>query len=433
MPDAVPDPGRRVVAGPGDLCEAGPVDPRELDVVVFGASGFAGRLTAEHLAAHAPAGTRIGLAGRSLERLTGLRGSLGPGAADWPLITADVDEPATLRDLAARTRVLATTVGPYLKYGLGVVEACASTGTDYVDLTGEVLFVRASLDHWADVARHTGARIVHSCGFDSIPSDLGVLMLSEAASADGAGTLEETVLVVRSAGGGVSGGTIDSARTLAMAVADDRSLLKVLGDPYSLSPDRDAEPDTPQPSDIARIRRSAGLDTWVGPFVMASYNTRIVRMSNALQDWAYGRTFRYGEEMAYGGDVLAPVRAAAVNAGLAAGVAAFAFGPTRAVVDRFLPKPGEGPSEETRRSGHFSVEVRSRTTSGATYGATVAADGDPGYQATSVMLGESALALVHDRGRLPDRAGVLTAASGIGSVLADRLRAQGFTLDVRRV
>jgi short subunit dehydrogenase-like uncharacterized protein len=166
---------------------------------------------------------------------------------------------------------------------------------------------------------------------------------------------------------------------------------------------------------------------------MASYNTRIVRLSNSLQDWAYGRTFRYGEEMAYGSDVLAPARAAAVNAGLLAGLAAFAFGPTRAVVDRLLPKPGEGPSEETRRNGHFTVEVRSRTTSGATYSAVVAASGDPGYQATAVMLGESALALVHDRDRLPDRTGVLTAASGIGSVLADRLRAQGFTLTVERV
>ena len=137
--------------------------------------------------------------------------------------------------------------------------------------------------------------------------------------------------------------------------------------------------------------------------------------------------------MAYGGDVLAPVRAAAVNAGLAAGVAAFAFGPTRAVVDRFLPKPGDGPDEDTRLGGHFRVEVRSRTTSGATYSAVIAAQGDPGYQATSVMLGESALALVHDRDRLPARAGVLTAASGIGSVLADRLRARGFTITVERV
>jgi short subunit dehydrogenase-like uncharacterized protein len=406
---------------------------RDLDVVVFGASGFVGRLTAEHLAAHAPDGTRIGLAGRSEERLAEVRASLGAVAAEWPLIVADVDDPASLAALAARTRVLATTVGPYLKYGLGVVEACASAGTDYVDLTGEVLFVRESLDHWADVARHTGARIVHSCGFDSIPSDLGVLMLAEAARADDAGTLEETVLVVRSFGGGVSGGTIDSARTMAMAVAEDRSLGRLLADPYALSPDRDSEPDTRQPSDAARIRHSSGLGTWVGPFVMASYNTRIVRLSNSLQDWAYGRTFRYGEEMAYGADVLAPARAAAVNAGLVAGLAAFAFGPTRAVVDRFLPKPGEGPSEETRRNGHFTVEVRSRTTSGATYSAVVAADGDPGYQATAVMLGESALALVHDRDRLPDRAGVLTSASGIGSLLADRLRAQGFTMTVERV
>jgi short subunit dehydrogenase-like uncharacterized protein len=409
------------------------VDTRELDIVVFGASGFVGRLTAGHLAAHSPRGTRIGLAGRSLERLAEVREGLGDAAGGWPLIVADVDDRATLESMASRTRVLATTVGPYAKYGLGVVEACASAGTDYVDLTGEVLFVRESLDHWADVARESGARIVHSCGFDSVPSDLGVLLLAEQAAVDGEGTLEETVLVVRSFGGGVSGGTIDSARTMSMAVADDRSLAQVLGDPYALSPDRDSEPETRQPSDVARIRHSPGLGTWVGPFVMASYNTRIVRMSNALQDWAYGRTFTYGEEMAYGGDVLAPVRAAAVNVGLAAGVAAFAFGPTRAVLDRFLPKPGEGPDERTRTEGHFTVEVRTRTTSGARYGVVIAAQGDPGYAATAVMLGESALALVHDRDRLPDRAGVLTAASGIGSVLADRLRAQGFSITVDRV
>ena len=222
--------------------------PRELDVVVFGASGFVGRLTAQHLAAHAPAGTRIGLAGRSLERLEEVRDSLGAGSASWPLIVADVDEPATLRALAGRTRVLATTVGPYLKYGLGVVEACASAGTDYVDLTGEVLFVRESLDHWADVARDSGARIVHSCGFDSVPSDLGVLLLAEAAAADGAGTLEETVLVVRSFGGGVSGGTIDSARTMAMAVADDRSLLKIARRPVR-----------PQPRPRRRARHRAAV------------------------------------------------------------------------------------------------------------------------------------------------------------------------------
>jgi len=158
-----------------------------------------------------------------------------------------------------------------------------------------------------------------------------------------------------------------------------------------------------------------------------------VRMSNALQDWSYGRTFRYREAMAYGDDLAAPLRAVGVSAGLAIGIAGLAFGPTRAVLDRFLPAPGEGPDEETRRNGGFDIEIRTRTTSGAVYRAVVAADGDPGYQATAVMLGESALALALDGDRLPQRAGVLTPASGIGVRLAERLRTAGFTLEVDRV
>ena len=166
---------------------------------------------------------------------------------------------------------------------------------------------------------------------------------------------------------------------------------------------------------------------------MAPYNTRVVRLSNALQDHGYGRRFRYREVMAYGDDLGAPLRAAAVSAGVAAGIAAMAFGPTRALLDKVLPAPGDGPDEETRRNGSFETETRTRTSTGAAYRCVIAADGDPGYQATAVMIGESALALVLDRDRLPDRAGVLTPASGIGAVLADRLRAAGFRIDVERV
>jgi short subunit dehydrogenase-like uncharacterized protein len=405
---------------------------RELDVVLLGATGFVGRLTAQHLAEHAPTGTRVALAGRSPSRLEEVRASLGDVAAHWPLLVVDTTEPEAVADMARRTRVVVTTVGPYTRYGMSVVEACAVAGTHYADLTGEVLFVRDTLDRWADVALASGARIVHSCGFDSVPSDLSVLLLAEAARADGAGTLEETRLVVRSFRGGISGGTIDSARALTQAVAADRSLGKVVMDPYALSPRREAEPDTSLPPDNAMIRRS-GTGAWVGPFAMASYNTRVVRLSNSLQDWAYGRTFSYGEELDYGHDLLAPARAAAVTAGLGAAIAGFAFGPTRALLDRVLPSPGEGPDEDTRRNGHFTTEARTRTTSGARYSCVMSAQGDPGYQATSVMLGQSALALALDGERLPVAAGVLTPATGIGDVLAVRLRDQGFTLVVGRV
>ena len=406
---------------------------REHDVVLFGASGFVGRLTADYLAAHAPSDLRIALGGRSAERLTAVREGLGEVAVDWPLVVADTTDADAVRELARSTRVVATTVGPYARYGLPLVAACAEAGTHYTDLTGEVLFVRDSLRDNAEAARASGARIVHSCGFDSVPSDIGVLLLAEQAKTDGEGTLESTTLVVRSMRGGISGGTIDSGRAMAEAIGADRSLAKVMIDPYALSPDRDAEPDAGPAPDAIRIRRDASVGAWVGPFVMAPYNTRVVRMSNALQDWSYGRTFRYREAMAYGDDLAAPLRAVGVSAGLAIGIAGLAFGPTRAVLDRFLPAPGEGPDEETRRNGGFDIEIRTRTTTGAVYRAVVAADGDPGYQATAVMLGESALALALDGDRLPARAGVLTPASGLGVRLAERLRIAGFTLHVDRV
>jgi short subunit dehydrogenase-like uncharacterized protein len=405
---------------------------RDLDLVLLGATGFVGRLTAEHLAEHAPAGARIGLAGRSAERLESLRASLGPSASSWPLVVVDTSDGAALDTLARRARVVATTVGPYLKYGLGVVAACAAAGTHYADLTGESLFVRQVIDRYAGSALGSGARIVHSCGFDSVPSDLSVLLLAEAAREDGTGTLEETRLVVRSFSGGVSGGTVDSLRTLAMAVAADPSLAQVLRDPYSLSPDRAAEPDVALPPDAVPVRRS-GSGAWVGPFVMASYNTRIVRMSNALQGWAYGRTFSYGEELDYGHDLLAPARAVAVSTALVAAAGGLALRPTRALLDRVLPAPGTGPDERTRTSGHFTTEVRTRTTAGVRYSCTIRAQGDPGYLATSAMLGQSALALALDGDRLPQACGVLTPATGIGDVLADRLRGQGFEIDVIRL
>jgi len=403
---------------------------RELDIVVFGATGFVGRLVAQYLAEHASTGVRIGLAGRSRERLSVVRDALGPRAERWPLMVADIRNPGSLAVLAEATRVVATTVGPYYRYGLPVVEACAKSGTDYVDLTGEVLFVRDSLDRYNELAASSGARIVHSCGFDSIPSDLGVLLLFERARADDAGELEDTTLVVTSMKGGFSGGTIDSMRASAEAVSADRQLRRVLADPYSLSPDRQAEPDLGAQGDAVGIRHDPELGVWVGPFVMAGYNTRIVRLSNALQSWSYGPRFRYRECMSFGTGAAAPVRGAALSAGLAGVVVGMGFGPTRAVLGRFLPSPGEGPSEESRRNGRFRMEIRTRTSTGARYRCVVAAQGDPGYQATSVMLGESALCLAFDRDRLPARVGVLTPATAMGDALVDRLRSAGFTLTV---
>jgi short subunit dehydrogenase-like uncharacterized protein len=405
---------------------------RDLDVVVFGATGFVGRLLAAHLAEHAPDGVRIGLAGRSEHKLTAVRAELPARARDWPLLVADAQDPVSLDRLAERSRVVATTVGPYARYGLPLVEACATAGTDYCDLTGEVLFVRQSIDRFHEVAVRTGARIVHSCGFDSVPSDLGVLMAAEQARADGAGELRDTVLHVVSVKGGISGGTIDSARAQLEAMSVDGALKELIADPYALSPDRSSEPELGDERDRLLPGRDPELDRWVAPFVMAPFNTRIVRRSNALTGWSYGRRFRYREVMGVGSSPLSPVLATGMTAALAAGMAGMAFAPTRKVLDRVLPAPGEGPSEQARRNGRFRVEVVARTSTGARYVATVAATGDPGYAATAVMQGESALCLALDRDRLPAAAGVLTPATAMGALLAGRLRHRGFEISVRR-
>ncbi len=408
-------------------------EDRELDVVVFGATGFAGRLVADYLAGHAPGGIRIGLAGRSARRLADVRAQLGAAAAPWPLLVADSADQVSVAGLARAARVVVSTVGPYRGQGLALVEACAAAGTDYADLSGEVLFIRDSIDRCHEVAAGAGARIVHCCGFDSIPSDLGVLLLHQAVRADDAGDLQDTTLVVTALKGGVSGGTLASMMGQQDEVRASAGRRRVVQDPYALSPDRPAEPDLGGEPDLEWVSYDGDLRMWVGPFAMAGINTRVVRRSNALQGWAYGRRFRYREVTGFGTGPGAPVLGAAAAAALKALAAGLAFGPSQAMLGKLLPALGEGPSEKTRRTGLFRMEIHTRTSAGARYVSKIEALGDPGYAATSVMLGESALCLALDRDRLPGRAGVLTPAAAMGTVLADRLRSAGQTLTARRI
>lgn len=410
---------------------------RKLDLVLFGATGFVGRLTAEDLAKNAPSATQIGLAGRSAERLERVRASLGGNAADWPVIEVDALDPSSVAALARRTKVVATTVGPYEQYGFPLAVACADAGTHYADLTGEVPFMHRTATELHEVAAASGARIVHACGFDSIPSDLGVLSLYEAARADGAEGLEETTYVVTALRGGISGGTLASAKNLFANMRTSPDLRRLVFDPYSLSPDREHEPDRRQPGwpkepDVRGVHRDADLDMWLAPFAMATSNTRVVRRSNALQQWAYGPRLRYREVMGFAGTA-GVAKASAATAGLASFAGAMSFGPTRALLDRVLPSPGEGPSEKTRTNGFFRIEIYAKTSDGRRYRARVGAKGDPGYAATAVMLGESALALASDGAKLPARAGVLTPATGIGARLIERLRDRDFTFAVDRL
>ena len=406
---------------------------RELDVVVFGATGFVGRLVAGYLAGHAPGGVRVGLAGRSQRRLADVRAGLGAAASAWPLLVADSADPPSLAALARAARVVASTVGPYRAQGLALVRACAEAGTDYADLAGEVLFIRDSIDHCHDAAARSGARIVHCCGFDSVPSDLGVLLLHQAARADDAGDLQDTTLVVTALRGGLSGGTLASLVGQQEEVRASAVRRQMVQDPYALSPDRAAEPDLGREDDLDRGRYDGDLRMWVGPFAMAGINTRVVRRSNALQGWAYGRRFRYREVTGFGASPAAPVLAAMTGAALKAAQAGLEFGPSRALLGRLLPAPGQGPGEKTRRSGYFRIQIHTRTSAGGQYLAAIEAQGDPGYAATSVMLGEAALCLALDQGQLPGRAGVLTPATAMGATLAARLRSAGHTLTTRQV
>jgi short subunit dehydrogenase-like uncharacterized protein len=411
---------------------------RDLDIVLFGATGVAGGLTARYLAGARP-GTRIGLAGRSAERLQAVRHALGEAGQDWPLIAVDTSSSEALEELATRARVMVSTVGPYGACGLPIVAACAVTGTDYVDLAGEVPFVRRSIDAHHGRAVDSGARIVHSCGFDSIPSDLTVYALHRQVVADGAGELGRTTYVLRSAAyaAGFSRGTVDTMVELMRAASGDPETRRLLDDPYGLSPNRSAEPDLGAQPDVS-LRRGVEIapelaGVWTSGYLMALYNTRCVRRTNALLNWAYGRRFRYEETASMGSSFAAPAMAAMTNATIASasrlgGAYLRMFPPGLLEILAARPK-----TVDDAKYGHYSVETYATTTGGARYVATMAQRGDPGYAATSVLLGESALALAFDRDHLSKRRGVLTPVAAMGDVLLERLPAAGVTLDLTRL
>jgi len=400
------------------------------DLVLVGATGFVGRLTAQHLARYAPPGTRIALAGRSAERLEAVRAELGGTASAWPTVVVDVTDDAAAASLAASAKVVVSAVGPYLRYGLPLVRACAEAGSDYADLSGETLFVRRSIDAAHEEAAATGARIVHACGFDSVPSDLGVGLCARQAAAEGQGSLTETVLHVRSMRGGISGGTVDSLRQQLLETAGDPAARALVGRAAALA-DGPQTAGVRRPGRAAAVQRDARSGQWQAPFVMGVFNRQVVLRSHALAHSAYGPEFRYREVVDTGRGPAGAARATALAGATAALVGGMAFGPTRALLDRVLPSPGAGPSGTTMANGRFTIEVDALTTTGARYRTTVAAEKDPGYGATAVMLGESGLALALDD--LPLRGGVLTPMVALDGALAERLRSHGFTITTERL
>ncbi|MEX2498506.1 MAG: saccharopine dehydrogenase NADP-binding domain-containing protein [Wenzhouxiangellaceae bacterium] len=406
-------------------------DAREFDLIVMGATGFTGRLVAEHLLArHGVGGTlKWALAGRSQEKLERVRAGLGGAAADLPLILADSHDRASLNSLVRKSRVICTTVGPYALHGSDLVAACCEHGTDYCDLSGEVPWMRKMIDQHAAAAEKSGARIVHCCGFDSIPSDLGVWFLQKSANEKFGKPMERVRLRVKAAKGGLSGGTFASMLNIVAESRRDEETAKVLKNPFALCPP-DARKGPRQPN-VGGPEFDAAIGSWMAPFIMAAINTRVVHRANALQDFAYGKGFRYDEAVLTGRGFGGRAKATMVSLGLGAFALGAAMGPTRALLQKIvLPKPGEGPSTEKRKAGFFNIIVEGRTSEGETLRARIKGDRDPGYGSTSKMIGEAAVCLARDIG--DDIAGGFwTPATALDGKLLDRLAAHaGVTFEI---
>ncbi len=418
-----------------------PLDERPFDVVLIGATGFTGKLVAEYFAEHAHAnGVRWAIAGRSRDKLESVRADLtarDESLAELPVHVADTSDVGALDRLVPKARVICSTVGPFIKHGVELAQACARHGTSYCDITGEPDFVRKIIDSCHDEARRTKARIVHCSGYDSIPSDLGTYMAwDHARRAHNEGLTWCKVFTGRTRGT-ASGGTASTMLGLMEAAKKSRDLRRLLLDPHGLDPERGKAPRDPFEDDQRGVRFDRDIGTWTAPFIMASINSRIVRRSHALLKDAqhpegYGHRFRYHEAMSFRRGPRGLFQASVLTAGIGGFFAAAAFAPSRALLERMvLPPPGGGPSREQIENGFFEMHVVAKSESGKRIRGRVAGTRDPGYGETAKMVGETAMCLARDRMRLDDRFGVLTPASALGMRLVERLRSAGMTFDVR--
>lgn len=402
---------------------------RDYDVVVWGATGFTGALVAEYLLQEYGVGKALhwAIAGRSEQKLGDLKDALGDTAAELDTILADSFDESALDQMAKRTRVVITTVGPYARFGSALVAACVSNGTHYCDLAGEAQWIRRMIDQHHEAASASGARIVHCCGFDSVPMDIGVWFLQEEARRRHGSYCESIALLVKAMRGGPSGGTLASMMNLIREAREDRAVARVLADPYGLNPE--GERNGPDGGDQRSVRYDELVGAWTAPFVMAGINTRVVRRSHALQGYPYGRDFRYREATIMGDGASGWVRASALTGGLGGFVAAASFGPTRQLLERFVPEPGEGPTREQRDRGFFDLRQFGRLPDGTVIKSRITGDRDPGYGSTSKMLSECGVCLAVDD--LACAGGVLTPAAAMGGALLERLQANaGLRFDV---
>jgi short subunit dehydrogenase-like uncharacterized protein len=400
---------------------------RDYDVVLYGASGFTGKQTVRYFAENAPAGkVRWAIAGRSREKLEAVRAEVR-GAENVDVLVADSRDQAAVDAIVSRARVMLTTAGPYALYGDAIVDACARLKTHYVDITGETTWVRGLIDRHHQRAAAEGTRIIPFCGFDSVPSDLGTYLLVRHIQKELGAACKEVTAYYQMRGG-LNGGTMATMFNLY-----ETGQYRRARDPFLLNPPAIRSPrEVARNQDPKRTHYDSDLGAWAAPFVMGPINTRVVRRSCALfeQWWApYGPDFHYQEYMKFEGS-FARLQAA----GLALGAAAFEAAlrsPARGLFKKILPEPGDGPSEKTMNEGWFQCEYLGVAEDGRKARGRIQEKGDPGNRATVKILCESALGLILNADELPGgerRGGVLTPATGLGDVLAGRLRDAGMTI-----
>ena len=411
-----------------------PYNLPEVDIVLWGASGFVGRLLAGYLwTKYGKTGDiRFALGGNRRADLEKLKTEIGADAATdrLPIFVGDAFDDAFLDAMAGKAKLIVSTVGPYAKFGDGLVAACAANGTDYCDLAGETQWMYRMINTHQDEAAASGARIVHACGFDSIPSDMGVWFLQREAENRFGRPMSRVKLRVKTMRGGASGGTVASILNVIEESRRDSEVAKILKNPYALAPEGQRS-GIRQPN-VSTFEYDKDAGSWVAPFVMAAINTRVVHRSNALMQHRWGSSFQYDEAMLTGSGVKGRVRAAAVASMLGGFVLGAAFAPGRAILNKtILPQPGQGPSAEKREKGFYKMLLIGKDDAGNRLQVKVTGDRDPGYGSTRKMLGESAVCLFKDIARDKTPGGFWTPSTAMGEKLFDRLTANaGLTFAV---
>ena len=392
----------------------------QYDLVVLGATGFVGRILCQYLIQQVTDGLKWAIAGRSSTKLAQLITTLGRKAADLPYLIADVTDEASLQDLCGQTRVVISTVGPYARYGEPLIKVCAATGTDYCDLTGEPQWIRRMIQAYEPMAQRSGARIIHCCGFDSIPSDLGVYYLQQQARQQFGQPCDRVKMRVKDVRGGISGGTAASGITLIQEVIANPALRQELANPYSLCPEREQSDN--YPPTLVPVHYDKVFQEWVSPFVMAEVNTRVVLRSNMLLDYAYGFDFHYDEAIVTGAGVIGWMMAQGLKWGLDGFALTLALPPTRWLLENTLiPKSGQGPSQAVQEQGFYTLEFYGVTAAEESIRVKVTGDRDPGYGSTAKILGQAGLCLAQDFPKSAQTGGFWTPASLLGDPLIVRL------------